>query len=105
MAAPTALPSASGDRQLEQPDPAQRPEAQESLTLYLLLRHGAEEARVAGVSPVVSHHENVALRNRRRGEEAPVGELFVHVGLPSWLAVHEEFAASDRDLVPRSEER
>src|SRR5215211_4278352 len=83
-------------------DTVRRPEAQEGLAFYVLLRYGTEEARVAGVRPVVSHHEVVPFGYRRRGERAPVRELLVHVGFYLALAVHEERAAPDRDLVPRN---
>src|SRR3712207_5428761 len=88
--------------QLEQAaDPVRRPETQKGLALYLLLRDGAEVARVAGVGPVVAHHEDVALRDRRRGGEAPVWEPTVYVRFPLALAVHQQLAAADRDLISR----
>src|SRR4028119_979816 len=79
--------------------PVQRPEAQEGLALYVLLRKRAEDAGVRRVGPVVAHHEDVVLRDRGRGEEAPVGELLVRVGLLLGLPVHDEAPRADRDPV------
>src|ERR687893_138820 len=76
--------------------PVQRPEAQEGLALYVLLGQRPEDARVRRVGPVVAHHEDVVLRDRGRGEEAPVGELLVRVGLPLGLPVHDEAPRADR---------
>src|SRR5215203_749854 len=75
---------------LEQADAARRPEAQERLALYVLLRDRAEDPGVLGVGAVVTHREDVILRDRRGRVEAPVRELLVHVGLPLGLAVYEQ---------------
>src|SRR5918997_4318198 len=82
-------------------DTVRRPEAQEGFAFYVSLRDGAEEARVAGVRAIIPHHEDVALRDGRRGGGAAVGELLVHVGFPLGLPVYQQPAAPDRDLVPR----
>src|SRR5215210_6713733 len=87
---------------LEKPYARRRPEGRKRLPLYVLDRDRAEEARVAGVSPVIAHHEDLPLGHTRRTEEAvivrePGVDVWLHLG----LAVHAQHAVLDRDAVSR----
>src|ERR687893_1080979 len=87
---------------LEYPYTRRGPEGRERLALDVLDGHGAEEARVARVGPVVPHHEDLPLRHPRRAEEAAVvREPFVSERFILRHAVHAQHAVLDRDLVPR----
>src|SRR5215210_3528910 len=87
---------------LEKPDARQRPEAHERLTLDVLVGNRSEEARVAGVGPVVPHREDTTLRHPCWAKEAAVvREPLVDIGIILHLAVHTQHAVLDRDFVPR----
>src|SRR5918998_3408524 len=87
---------------LEYPYTRRGPEGRERLALDVLDGHGAEEARVARVGPVVPHHEDLPLRHPRRAEEAAVREQHRHcVGFIREVAVHTQFAVAYPDPVTR----
>src|SRR5918997_2528897 len=86
---------------LEYPYTRRGPEGRERLALDVLDGHGAEEARVARVGPVVPHHEDLPLRHPRRAEEAAVvRESFVGERFILRHAVHAQHAVLDRNLIP-----
>src|SRR5918994_6705125 len=87
---------------LEYPYMRRWPEDHERLALDVLYGHGAEEARVARVGPVVPHHENLPFRYPRRAVRSAVqGPTVSDVGLLLWLAVHVQHAVDDRHPISR----
>jgi hypothetical protein len=83
----------------DEPDVPWWPEDHERLTLYVLQGNRSDVARVAGVGPVVAHHEDLALWHHRRPEGTRIGGLFVNVGLLLAFAVDEERPVLHRDFV------
>src|SRR5215210_7482547 len=84
------------------------PEAQRDLSDEVLLRDGAEEARVVGVCPVVSHDEDVVLGHDHRSEGVDAGSFAGggafscgDVGLVWRFAVNQQSAFLYRDLISR----
>jgi len=75
------------------------PEDHERLTLYVLQGNRPDEARVARVGPVVTHHEDLALGHHRRAEGTRIRGSFVNVGLLLALAVDKECPVLNRDFV------
>lgn len=90
---------------LGQPHAARRPEAEERLPDQVILGDRAEEARFAGVGPVVSHDEDVASGNSARAERAGLrppadADLSLEVGILHQLAVREELAVPELYRLP-----
>src|SRR4051794_7544056 len=83
----------------DEPDIPWGPEDHERLTLYVLQGNRPNVARVAGVGPVVTHHEDLALGHHRRPEGTRIWELFVNVGLLLAFAVDQERPVLNRDFV------
>src|SRR5215204_2797736 len=81
------------------PDARRRPKDHKRLALDILERYGPEKARVAGVGPVVAHHEDAAFGYRYRPKRAAIGERFVGVALVPALVVHVEPVVTDADFV------
>jgi hypothetical protein len=83
----------------DEPDVPWWPEDHERLTLYVLQGNRPDIARVAGVGPVVTHHEDLALWHHRPPEGTRIRGLFVNVGLFLAFAVDEERPILNRDFI------
>src|SRR5918993_249163 len=83
----------------DEPDLPWWPKDHERLTLYVLQGNRPDVARVAGVGPVITHHEHLVLGHHRRPEGTRIRGSFVNVGLLLAFAVDEERPVLNRDFV------
>src|SRR5205814_8256877 len=91
-------------RRLEEADSIRRPVGKERLADEPALRHGAKEAAVLTVTPVVAHHEVHPLRDRDRlGEVAAAAAIAgVDEALVGLDTVHDRLPVDDPQTIPRA---